>query len=195
MRKLGGRVLVTKEEAACYRLAQVYRQRKLWRGVLSIRALLWPVFLDELAWSDIWWRRVGQLLMLLALWPLLFLGGLFRLFGNLLLMPSRLLACYQVPKDLRSPGEKSLIGIANAFSPVLDLDEEDYIRCVNRWVSILYGDELALERNLNVYLARLKLQQKGLRDGSNRHSKGARRDLVIARERLSKDLGHYLVDR
>lgn len=194
MQKLGGRVLVTKEEAACYRLAQAYRRRQLWRGVLSIRSVLWPVFLDELAWSGIWWRRAGQLLMLLALWPLLVLGGLFRFCGNLLLMPSRLIACYQVPKDLRSPGEKSLIGIANAFSPVLDLPEQDYIRCVNRWVSILYGDGVALKRNLSVYLVDLKRQQKGFRDVPSQ-SKGARRDLVIARERLSKDLGHYLADK
>jgi len=193
MQKLGGRVLVTSEEAACYRLAQAYRRRQLWRDVASLRAVFWPVFLDELAWSDIWWRRSGQLLMLLVLWPLLVLGGGFRLCGNLLLLPSRLLACYQVPQDLRSPGEKSLIGITNAFTPVLDLSEEDYIRCVNRWVSILYGEEVALEHNLSVYLVRLK-QQKGLR-GSSAQSNGARRDLVVARERLSKDLGHYLADK
>jgi len=133
--------------------------------------------------------------MLLALWPLLVLGGLFRLCGNLLLLPSGLMACYQVPKELRSPGEKSLIGIVNAFHPVLDLDEDDYIRCMNGWVSILYGDAVALESNLSVYLTRLREQQKGLRDDSDGPSKAARRDLVIARERLSKDLGHYLVDK
>lgn len=195
MKKLGGRVLVTQEEASCYRLAQAYRRRKLWQGVLSLRSVLWPVFLDELEWSDVWWRRCGQLLMLMALWPLLVLGGLFRLFGNLLLLPSRLLACYQVPKGLRSPGEKSLVGIINAFYPVLDLDDEDYIRCINRWVSTLYGDKLALERNLSVYLLQLKQQKQDLHDESYDPSKGARRDLVVARERLSKDLGHYLVDK
>jgi len=167
----------------------------LWRSVLSVRSLLWPVFLDELEWSNIWWRRSGQLLMLLTLWPLLVLGGLFRLCGNLLLLPSRLLACYQVPKGLRSPGEKSLIGIANAFHPALDLEDDDYIRCINRWVSILYGAEVALKSNLSVYLTRLRVQQKGLRDDSGGSSKAARRYLVVARERLSKDLGHYLVDK
>lgn len=196
MKKLGAHVLVTSAEACCYKQAQRTRRRLAWRRVLSLKPLYWPDALSQLQWASSPLQRSGQIALVVFAWPLLFIFGVMNLVGSFLMLPSRLLNTFIVPRELRSPGEKSLQGIHNAFKPVLDMPEADYIRCINDWVASLYGEEVALEKNLSVYL--LDLEKKRMNHRLSQDQKirqlKPRHQISIARELLSRDLGHYLLD-
>lgn len=187
--------MLTAEEQHCLDIAQSLRQRALKRQVYSVSSIVWPKPLRGLAWSDIRWRRVLQGGCLVLIWPLVFLAGLMYYLWCLICFPFRYCQTFMLPKGLKSPGEKTLLGMDNAFKPVLRLSDRDYIECVDQWVVILFGGAVAQEKSLSVYLARIAAERSAILgvDGTvNSRDSGFRSELRIAKQRLSLDLGHYL---
>ncbi len=185
-------VLLTDQEFQCYRYAKQLRQRALWRTVYSVHRIFWPELLDAIEWSTVPWRRLTQFFVLTLVWPVIMLWGLGVYLVALIKFPFKLFQTWLVPNALRAPGEKTLIGIHNAFSPVLDLDQTDYIECINGWVAILFGDGIALDRNLSIYLLQVSSERKDIDHRTGAVAEGLRSNLSVAREYLSRDLGHYL---
>lgn len=185
-------VLLTDQEFQCYRLAKRLRQRALWRTIFSVYRIVWPELLDSVEWSSVLWRKLMQLIVLATVWPLIVLWGLAVYLIGLIKFPFKLLQTWLVPSTLRAPGEKTLMGIHNAFGPVLDLEQGDYIECIDGWVSILFGAGVALDKNLSIYLLQVSSERKDIDHRTGAVAEGLRSNLSVAREYLSRDLGHYL---
>ncbi len=185
-------VLLTDQEFQCYRYAKQLRRRALWRGVRAIQRILWPELLDNVEWSRVFWRKFLQLFILTLMWPIIALWGLAVYLVTLVKFPFKLFQTWLVPSTLRAPGEKTLVGIHNAFNSVLDLEQSDYIECINGWVSILFGASVALDKNLSIYLLQVSSERKDIDHRTGAVAEGLRSNLSVAREYLSRDLGHYL---
>lgn len=186
-------VLLTNRESQCYDVAQRQRRLALKRRIVGLHRIFWPAIMDNVGWSAQWWRLGLQALLLLALWPLLTFWGLISYLARLIQFPYHYWQTMRVPAALKAPGEKTLIGIHNAFGSVLEMDEADYIECLDRWVECLFGPEIAKEKRLSLYLAKLSGERKDIDYRTGAVAKGLRSNLSVAREYLSKDLGHYLV--
>lgn len=185
-------VLLTDQEFQCYRLAKHLRQRALLRTILAIYRIVWPEILDSIEWSSTPWRMALQLLLLGLLWPLVALWGFSLYLFSVIQFPFKYLQTWLVPANLRAPGEKTLIGIHNAFAPALELDQADYIECIDGWVSILFGEQTALDKNLSIYLLQVSSERKDIDPRTGAVAEGLRSNLSVARDYLSRDLGHYL---
>lgn len=186
--------MLTPKERNCLDFALHLRQRALRRRLTSFRSVFWPRPLRNLAWSEVRWRRFLQGLCLTLIWPLFFLGGLLRYLWSLVSFPFRYYRTLVLPKGIRSPGEKTLLGMDNAFKPVLVLNERDYIECVDQWVEILFGAATAREKSLTVYLSSVSAERCAILgvDACESNDSGFRSEIRIAKQRLSRDLGHYL---
>ncbi|MGH1372919.1 MAG: hypothetical protein ACRBBW_12825 [Cellvibrionaceae bacterium] len=185
-------VLLTDQEFQCYRYARRLRQRALWRKIYSVHRILWPELLDSVDWSPVLWRKLSQLAVLMLVWPLIVVWGLAVYLLALVQFPFKLFQTWLVPDSLRAPGEKTLMGIHNAFSSAIDLSQADYIECIDGWVSILFGATIALDKNLSIYLLQVSSERKDIDHRTGAVAEGLRSNLSVAREYLSRDLGHYL---
>ena len=185
-------VLLTDQEFQCYQLAKKLRQRALWRKLLAVHRIVWPEIMDGLEWSPTSWRRMLQVLMLALVWPFLVLWGGLLYLASAVQFPFLYMQTWLVPQTLRAPGEKTLIGIHNAFSPALELSDLDYIECIDGWVTILFGSSVANERNLSSYLLNVSSERRDIDPRTGAVAEGLRSNLSVAREYLSRDLGHYL---
>ncbi|WP_439134922.1 hypothetical protein [Pseudomaricurvus sp.] len=188
-------LLLAPEEMRCYQYAQNLRQRALKRRLGSIKRIVWPRLVRELSWSEVHWRRILQGVCLALVWPLIILGGLIHYLWNLMVFPFLYFQTLSLPKGLKAPGEKTLMGMNNAFQPVLTLNERDYIECLDQWVVILFGADVSKEKSLSIYLSTVAGERRatlGSAEVANSCENGLRSNLFIARQRLSRDLGHYL---
>jgi len=184
--------LLTDQEFQCYGLAKHLRQRALLRTLLAIYRVVWPEILDSIEWSSTAWRRALQLLLLGLMWPVVGLWGLSVYLLAVIKFPFKYLQTWLVPTNLRAPGEKTLTGIHNAFGPALELDQADYIECIDGWVSILFGAATSLDKNLSIYLLQVSSERKDIDPRTGKVAEGLRSNLSVARDYLSRDLGHYL---
>ncbi len=185
-------VLLTDQEFRCYEFAKKLRRRALARKAFALHRILWPEFLDSIQWSSSRWRYALQILLLIVFWPVLALWGLSLYVFVLILFPFRFVKTWLVPENLRAPGEKTLTGIHNAFAPMLEFEQSDYVECINGWVAILFGESIALDKNLSVYLLDVSSQRRDIDPRTGAVAEGLRSNLSVAREYLSRDLGHYL---
>ncbi len=185
-------VLLTDQEFRCYEYAKKLRRRALARKVFALHRILWPEVLDSIQWSASRWRCALQIVLMVGFWPLLALWGLSLYLLGLLLFPFQFIRTWIVPENLRAPGEKTLTGIHNAFTPMLEFDQADYVECINGWVAILFGENVALDKNLSTYLLDVSSQRRDIDPRTGAVAEGLRSNLSVAREYLSRDLGHYL---
>ena len=187
------KVMLTAKERRCYRVAQGYRRQFLVYGVLAIYRIIWPRLLSRVLWSRQWWRRAAQILVLLLLWPAIALWGLLEYVLLLLRFPAALADTYKVPKAVRSPGEKTLVGIHSAFQHILDLPDGMYVCCIDEWLPILFGAR-GEGQLMAQYVEREHQRQQAVEVSEFQLAAQMRSELAIAREKLSKRLGHYLAD-
>jgi hypothetical protein len=153
---------------------------------------------NRLGWSKNSLILAVQWSVLIATGPFLFAWLLIRFFIGMCAFPFRYFGTYLVPKDLVAPGEKTLAGIYNAFNRYMNLDAISYIACMNDWIKILYGDKMFEQHNLGGYL-RYEMTRLGLtpedKSGEKPFTPQLRNLLAVSREKLSKQLGHYLIRR
>ncbi|GAA5317240.1 MAG: hypothetical protein AseanaTS_24440 [Candidatus Pelagadaptatus aseana] len=133
-----------------------------------------------------------QGLIFLLLWPGIILWGLAEYLLLLLKSPGMLLSTYRAPEGVRSPGEKSLVGMHNAFQDILEMPNSVYIRCVDSWLPVLFGS-VQPGKTLREYVAIERLKQQKVYDSQFELAGQLRCEIAVARENLSRDLGHYLV--
>lgn len=198
IRQIGARgLLFTESELVCWRIYRVFQRRQLITDVLDWGNVFWPRLLRRLQWPEAFWLKLVQLLLVIAVWPLLLVGALIQMLMRLIWFPARFLVTFLTPGSLQAPGEKSLLGIHNAFVSAsissISLSEALYVNCVDTWIAQLYGAETAKLKNLNAYIEQLEKERSGLNMEVNLEA-SLRDEVVVARERLSRDLGHYLVE-
>lgn len=190
-------VLVTQQELSCWRIYRRYQRQQLVKEALALDRLVWPLFLRRLQWPGSPGMRFIQSLLIVAVWPVLFVGALIRLLASWITFPAKLIATFITPKQFQAPGEKSLLGLHNAFASLgissIVLSESLYIACVDEWVGLLYGEQVARERTLGSYIQRVERERDEL-ECSEPLGASLRDEVTVARERLSRDLGHYLVE-
>jgi hypothetical protein len=198
IRQIGKRgLLFTQSELVCWQIYRLYQRRQLRSDLMAWGDVFWPRFLRHLSWPEAYALKLIQLLIILAVWPMLLIGALLQMLAKWLWFPARFLATFFTPKTLHAPGEKSLLGLHNAFVSAsvssVSLSDALYIDCIDEWVEQLYGPEVAAKRSLSVYLRQLEDERRGLTLEVNLEA-SLRDELAVARERLSRDLGHYLID-
>ncbi len=190
-------VLVTQEELSCWRIYRRYQRQQLFKEALALDCLVWPLFLRRLEWPDSLAMKFIQSLLIIGVWPVLFVGALIRLLACWFTFPARLIATFITPKQFQAPGEKSLLGLHNAFACLgissIVLSASLSNACVNEWVGLLYGEQVARERTLDSYIQRVERERDEL-ECSEPLGASLRDEVTVARERLSRDLGHYLVE-
>ncbi len=190
-------VLVTQEELSCWRIYRRYQRQQLFKDVMALDLVAWPLFLRQLQWPASPIMRGIQALLVVGVWPLLFVGAFIRLFASWLTFPARLIATLITPNKLQAPGEKSLMGLHNAFACLgissIVLSEPLYIACIDEWIGLLYGEQIAKDKSLGMYIHRVECERAEL-DASEPLGASLRDEVTVARERLSRDLGHYLVE-
>jgi hypothetical protein len=188
-------VLLTSAELQCFKTVRVYQRKVLVKQLLRSDIEVVKQGFVRLGWSTNPVILAVQWLILFLAAPLLLLWLLVRFAFGLLLFPFRFLQTYLVPKDLTAPGEKTLVGIYNSFNRYMNLDAASYVACLNDWVRILYGEEVLRQYNLNDYLQK-EMQRLGINDrtasNSNQYTPELRSLLGASREKLSRQLGHYL---
>ncbi|GAB1259789.1 hypothetical protein [Aurantivibrio plasticivorans] len=112
---------------------------------------------------------------------------------HLVAFPFRYFSTFVIPGDLAAPGEKSLVGIHNAFAKYNTLGVDDYVDCMNEWITVLFGKDALEKHNLSGYLeaevSRLRIERKHQADSE--FAPTVRSLLANRRERLSRALGHY----
>ena len=179
-------LLLTEAESRCFYIARDYQRRSLLRSLAPVELRRWRAGFNKLGWSkNPLVLAIQWLVLLIALVPMLVWLAV-KSCVRILLFPIRYLRTYTVPKDLRAPGEKTLVGIHNAFSRHLNLSAADYVACINDWIRILYGQETVMGHDLERFVddEREKYQDRGV-------AATTRSLLAISREKLSKQLGHY----
>jgi hypothetical protein len=190
-------VLVTQEELSCWRIYRRYQRQQLFKDAAALDLVVWPLFLRHLQWPISPFVRCIQALLVMGVWPLLFIGALTRLLVNWLMFPARFIATLITPNQLQAPGEKSLLGLHNAFACLgissIVLSEPLYIACFDEWIGLLYGDQVAKDKSLGMYIRRVERERAEM-EVSKPLEASLRDEVAVARERLSRDLGHYLVD-
>jgi hypothetical protein len=186
-------LMLTPEEFQCYKIAQSYRRKAVLLSLLSIHRIFWPSFVSRIAWSQ-GWRLLVQGLIFLLLWPGIILWGIAEYLLLLLKSPWLLLGTFRVPKGVRSPGEKSLVGIHNAFQDVLDMPNSMYIHCIDSWLVVLFG-ALQPGATLREYVKIEQDRKQEVVESQFELAGQLRCEIAVARENLSRDLGHYLIDK
>ncbi|UTA46378.1 hypothetical protein L1F30_09340 [Simiduia sp. 21SJ11W-1] len=187
--------LLSEAESACFDVARRYHRRRLVADLVDVKAMLWPRNLKRLSWSDDGMRFLVQCLVLVVYLPFNFLYQLLVTLQNLLLFPFKYLASWFTPQALHAPGEKNLVGLYNAFFPFLSLSPDDAVACIDEWVPILYGSAKARAHRLARYVDDERIKQMKVAKQSGVMAASFRSYRAIARERLSKDLGHYSGNR
>lgn len=187
--------LLSEAESACFDIARRYHRRRLVAELVDIKAMLWPRNLERLSWSTDGTRFLVQCLVLVVYLPVNFLIQLLKSIQNLLFFPFRFAASYITPSALHAPGEKNLVGLYNAFFPFLKLSPDDAVSCIDEWVPVLYGPAKAKTHRLARYVDDERIKQMKVAKQSGVMAASFRSYRAIARERLSKDLGHYTGNR
>jgi hypothetical protein len=187
--------MLTTEEFQCLKIAQRYQRHFSWVCVLSIYRIFWPHLINRIQWSTEWWRFFSQSLILMILWPVFIIIGLFEYLMVLIRFPQKFISTFRYHSSLRSPGEKSLVGINNAFSVLVDLPREYYIRCMDEWIGALYGEDVLAKKSFSLYVFQAKGPNNSASKAESTFNSNMRSDLVVARQGLSLELGHYLLDK
>lgn len=193
LREIGlQRLLLTEAESECFEIARNYQRRRLVRSLAVPELNRWRTGFNKLGWSkNSVIFGVQCLILLLALGPMLVWLGIklsFRLFA----FPFRYIKTFIVPKSLSAPGEKTLVGLHNAFSNHLNLGASDYVCCLNDWIRVLYGEAKLNEKQLSTFVNdELKTIQQHAVDEDTDLMSAHRLMVSASREKLSKALGHY----
>lgn len=187
--------MLTAKEFQCLKIAQRYQRRLSWVRVFSIYRIFWPHLISRVQWSTEWWRFFTQSLILLLLWPVLMVIGLFEYLMVLIRFPQQFISTFRYHSSLRSPGEKSLVGINNAFSVLVDLPRTYYIGCMDEWIGVLYGPNVLTDKSFSLYILQAQGHMASVSIAEASLDANIRSDIVVAREALSLELGHYLVNK
>lgn len=130
--------------------------------------------------------KIGKVLLILTLSPLILTAWLLRLVLVLLASPYWYLSTLAIPNRLYAPGERNIQGIHRAFSPYHNLSPPFYLRCMDDWVTILYGVEAARKNKIETHLF-----AQSSRRFLGHSEQPSRQHISLARESLSRALGYY----
>jgi len=175
-------------EMRCFEAAMKFQRQEILYDLLRSLYPKLP-FIDRVRPQGLVVRLIYSALVL-TLMPLLSLLWLAYAVFQILALPFSYMTAVIKPRGLRGPGERNLQGVHNAFSRYLDLSPTRYVRCVNEWISILYGEQVRKKERLENYLGSEQLKNMALQDYHTMDLQ-MRCALTIARETLSQKLGNY----
>jgi hypothetical protein len=189
LRTLGShQILLTEAESRCFYAVRHHQRRALFRSLTPWEVGKWRIAFQKLGWSSNPLVLAVQALILAIAFVPMCLWLLVKCSLRWFLFPFRYLGTFLIPRDLKAPGEKTLVGIHNAFGRYINLSAGDYVACINDWIKILYGDETLARHNLenliNIEAPNSKNRDKDI-------ATAMRSLLSVSREKLSKELGHY----
>ncbi len=179
-------ILLTEEESRCFWVAREYQRKTLRRRLFVGGGYLWADW-KSLEWSKNPLVLLVQCLAFMLLAPLFLLQLLLKKVIQALLFPFEYGKTYCVPASLAAPGEKTLAGLHHAFAPHVPMGMREYVSCLTDWISILYGPQAAQQFNVKHYLQAHALESAGTIE----MNPALRTMVTVARDQLSKELGHY----
>ncbi len=174
-------------EKACYAAFVKWHRIQLfqeWRRALIPQ--LYPQKPDEnMTFSGL----VAYMAVALFLLPFSIVVWLLSFVYESVRYPVLLLASILPPKSY-SVGERNIQGIHNAFVQYAGLTPDNYIRCVDDWITILYGPEVLKACSFACCIDHSLIRKmRGLYSGDMDEHYG--RIFANARERFSKKNGNY----
>lgn len=184
--------LLTEVEVECFEIGRQLQRKALCKKSFDGAGFFRAISMSSLSWSKTPWRFTVQLFLYLVFLPINIVWQLLKQCWLWMLFPFRFIGTFLPPRGFNAPGEKTLQGIHNQFTPYFGLQGRDYIECINRWVKVLYGLDKAKYHNFARYLhqERRRLKDQGVNDPSFL-AVTYRNQLSAARQRLSNDLGNY----
>ncbi len=174
-------------EKACYAALVRWRRRQLlqeWRNVLLPR--LYPQKpLKKMTVISLLFYVITTLVLL----PFSLLVWLLSLAYESIRFPIVFVETLFPPKSY-SVGERNIQGIHNVFVAYAPLTPDNYIRCVDEWIGILYGPEVLKACSFTDCIDHTLIRKmRGLYSGDMDEHYG--RIFANARERFSKRNGNY----
>lgn len=178
--------LMTKAEAECFDAARALQREDVLEGLK--RALLpsLPLYGDAMLHS-VSTRFIYFSLILVGL-PLILFFWLVQLVFTLIIFPYRYYSTFFLPPGFAPPGERNIQGMHTAFSKHVNLSTKRYVKCINAWSRILYGKDAATKYALEKFFDTSMLEKSDLGGQAASH---LRSSLRVAREQISRGLGHY----
>ena len=178
--------------------AQCFKRLRQWQRVYLCQRLQ-AAFVPSLPWQQTLCKTHlgGKLLLILftvVASPVLILLWCLRILRALLVYPFIFIASFFKPFTLKSPGERTIRGMYYQFNIYAQLPPHLHVRCIDDWVSILYGADKLEKYALSTYLGSITSQ---LNSKELKHNQSMREIVQVqisqAREQLSQDLGNYFV--
>jgi len=184
------RKVMTQKEAECFRAVRKW-QRAYLRQRLGQAIFPRPPFINLFRKTHMLGKFLMIILMIVLL-PVLIVIWIVRALISLLIFPFMVISTYIRPYALRAPGERNIRGVHYQFARHINLTPELYIKCVDDWVSVLYGPEKLPEYSLATYLdASYALQKRIVHEDDAALNSLLKTQISNAREDLSRDLGNY----
>ena len=183
-------ILLTEAETRCFYIARDYQRKSLRRALLPLDLQQWRAGFNRLGWSKTPLVLTAQCLILLLAFVPMLVWLLGKSVVSLIAFPFRYAQTFFVPKDLNAPGEKTLVGIHNAFNRHLNLSASDYVACINDWIKVLYGEEASRRLNFDQAI-KVEINKKINQHANSDLAATTRSMVAVMREKVSKELGHY----
>ena len=178
--------IMTLAEKACFDAARGLQREEILSNFKWAFLPTLPLYKDAMRHS-VPTRFIYFSVLLVGL-PLILLFWFIQLVFTILIFPYRYLSTFFLPPGFKPPGERNIQGMHTAFSKYVDLSTERYVKCVNKWIKILYGKKAAKQYQLQRYFDSRLLEQD---DPGGVTANHLRNSLRLAREKVSKELGHY----
>ncbi len=178
--------MMTNAEAACFKAARALQREDVLDGLKAALVPKLPLYRVAMQ-HNVLTRFVYFIIMLVGL-PLILLFWLAKLGFRVLIFPWRYYSTYYLPPGFRPPGERNIQGMHSAFSKYVNLSTVRYLKCINIWAKILYGKEAANKHRIENYFD-MNLLKHTYSTGTDANH--MRNSLRLARETVSKKLGHY----
>lgn len=181
---------MTQKEAECFRAVRRW-QRAYMRQRLMQAIFPHLPFIALLKKTSV----IGKVLIIVMaciLSPLLILIWIIKALAALITFPFSIISSYIKPTGLRAPGERNIKGVHYQFARHIHLPPELYIKCVDDWVRILYGEDKLPKYSLASYLDTDYLLRRRIAYEEDATMQNLLKTQISnAREDLSRDLGHY----
>lgn len=176
---------MTLAEAQCFSTAKTWQRRYLRRRLVEVLVPRAPAIIEALPALLRWLCYALLAPLLIALW-------LIKIVLALIFFPFQLLFSYIKPRALRPPGERNIQGIHYSFSRFCDLPPDYYLKCIDDWTKILYGEDKLPQFSIKQYMdADHLLRPEILNSRDAGVIEHLYQQINHAREELSRELGHY----
>lgn len=195
---------MTANETLCLHTLKLWQRKALNRQLLQ--AWRFPIARKEewIAWNNPG-RIVYVVLALIGL-PVLCVAWLIRGLLSLMKYPFLYMKIFVSPRHIRSPGERNIQGIHNAFLKQNALPVDFYLNCIDDCIRILYNKNLNFsasfrdttsnisndKASIKTHIDPLLIDYQDIQNSGDENTiMYIKSQIARAREEISRELGHY----